>query len=208
MQSFLGMVNYINRFSPHLANLTAPLRALLKIDTEFDWGPEHERAFQATKAASGKATTLKYCDPTKPLIVQVDASRAGLRVALIQEDAPVAFASKSLVGAETLYSNTEREIFAIIFGLKRFHHYVYGRPVIVHSDHKPLKAISVKNLTNAPLRLARMLVYFQIVYRPEKQVTVADALSRISPSLGPEISGIDVAVHHVDTPARNTSLPL
>ena len=133
----------------------------------------------------------------------MDASGAGLGAALLQEDGPVAFASKSLVGAETRYSNIEREMLGILFGLERFHHYVYGRHVIVHSDHKPLEAISMKNLSNAPPRLSRMLLRaqrydFQIVYRPGKQVAVADALSRISPCQGPEIDGIDVAVHHVD----------
>lgn len=204
LQSFLGMVNYINRFSPRLANLTAPLRDLLKHDAEFIWGPEHEKAFQATKAEIGKSTVLRYYNPSRPLIVQVDASGSGLGAALIQEDGPIAFASKSLVGAETRYSNIEREMLAVIFGLERFHHYVYGRPVIVHSDHKPLEAISLKNLSNAPPRLARMLLRaqcydFRITYRPGKQITVADALSRVSPFPGPEISGINVAVHHVDT---------
>ena len=181
LQSFLGMVNYLNRFSPRLANLTAPLRALLKRDAEFSWGPEYERAFEETKAEIGKVTALRYYDPSKPLIVQVDASGTGLGAALIQESGPIAFASKSLTGAETRYSNIEREMLAIIFGLERFHHYVYGRPVIVHSDHKPLEAISLKNLANAPPRLARMLLRgqrydFRVVYRPGKQVSLADAL--------------------------------
>ena len=204
LQSFLGMVNYLNRFSPRLANLTAPLRALLKRDAEFSWGPEFQRAFDDTKVEIGKISSLQFYDPAKPLIVQVDASGTGLGAALIQDNGPIAFASKSLTGAETRYSNIEREMLAIIFGLERFHHYVYGRPVVVHSDHKPLEAISVKNLANAPPRLSRMLLRaqrydFRIVYRPGKQVTLADALSRISPFPAPEISGINVAVHLIDT---------
>ncbi len=203
LQSFLGMVNYLNRFSPRLASLTAPLRALLKRDSHYAWSPSHEKSFHEIKSEIEKTTALRYYDPSKPLFVQVDASGSGLGAALIQEHGPIAFASKSLCGAETRYSNIEREMLGIIFGLERFHHYVYGRHVIVHSDHKPLEAISMKNLANAPPRLARMLLRaqrydFTVVYRPGQQVTVADALSRISPSPGTEIEDIDVSVHDVD----------
>ena len=99
-QSFLGMVNFFKRFSPRLANLTAPLRALLKRDAEFSWGPEFQRAFEDTKAEIGKVTSLQFYDPAKPLIVQVDASGTGLDAARIQENGPTAFASKSLSGGE------------------------------------------------------------------------------------------------------------
>ena len=49
LQSFLGMVNYLSRFTPHLAALTAPLRDLTKKDSMFGWGPEHDKAFKAIK---------------------------------------------------------------------------------------------------------------------------------------------------------------
>ena len=68
-----------------------------------------------------------------------------------QERADVfaAHLSQAVSGASS--PEREREMLAIIFDLERFHHHVYGRPVVVHSDHKPLEAISVKNLANAPL---------------------------------------------------------
>ena len=141
-------------------------------------------------------------------VIQVDASGTGLGAALLQGGAPIAFASKSLSDTESRYSNIEREMLGSsierVYGLERFHHYVFGRHVNVHSDHKPLEAISNKNLANAPPRLARMLLLsqrynFTIIYRPGKDVPIADALSRISPLKEEEIRGINVEVHQLDT---------
>ena len=203
LQSFLGMVNYLNRFSSRLASLTSPLRELLKRDSVYRWGPEFQRALDDVKKEIAQTATLRYYDPHKQLILQVDASSIGLGAALIQENGPIAFASKALTDTESRYSNIEREMLGIVFGLERFHHYVYGRPVIVHTDHKPLEAIAKKNLANAPPRLTRMLLRaqrydFNVIYRPGKEVPVADALSRISPCDGDEIKDIDVAVHLMD----------
>ena len=44
LQSILGLVNYLTRYSGHLATLLAPLRDLTKKDTAYSWGPEHDRA--------------------------------------------------------------------------------------------------------------------------------------------------------------------
>ncbi len=82
-----------------------------------------------------QSTTLRYYDPSKDLVLQVDASSAGLGAALLQDNTPIAFASKSLSRPETRYTNIERELLGIVFGLQRFHHYVCGRDVTVHTDH-------------------------------------------------------------------------
>ena len=110
----------------------------------------------------------------------------GLGACLIQKhegkDQPIAFASKSLMDAETWYANIERELLAIVFACQCFSTYLFGRSFIAESDHKPLAMIAMKNLANAPPRLQRMLLELQrydvtIKYRPGKQMQLADALS-------------------------------
>ena len=61
---------------------------------------------------------------------------------------PIAFASKSITGAEHRYSNIEREALGILHGLEKFHHYCFTREVHVITDHKPLVAI-LKRCGNA-----------------------------------------------------------
>ena len=145
---------------------------------------------------------LRYYDSTKPLVIQVDTSQRGLGAALLQANGPIAFASKSLTETESRYSNIEREMLGIVFGLERFHQYVYGRHVEVHPDHKPLESIYTKHLFAAPPRFARMLLRIQqydvsIKYVPGSDVKLADALSRVNPCNTGPIRGLDLSVHEV-----------
>ena len=47
LQLFLGIVNYLSRFSPNRATMTCNLRPLLKTGTEFIWLPQHSTDFKA-----------------------------------------------------------------------------------------------------------------------------------------------------------------
>ena len=93
------------------------------------------------------------------MIVQADASLGGLGTCLIQDGKPIAFASKSLTGAESHYANIERELLAVVFACIRFNTYLQGRRFTVQSDHKPLEMIHLKSMHNAPPRLQRMLLH-------------------------------------------------
>ncbi len=201
LQSLLGMANYLSRFAPNIAGITGPLRDLVKHDADWQWCPEHTSAFDELKKAFRSSQVLAYYDATKPITVQTDASKRGIGATLLQEGRPVAFASKSLTTTESNYSNIEREMLAVVFGLERFHYYVYGRHVHIESDHKPLESITKKNLASAPPRLLRMLLRIQkydftLRYVPGRDVPVADALSRI-PIHGDEIQDMDILVHEL-----------
>ena len=74
----------------------------------------------------------------------------GLGAAIIQDEYPVAFASKSLDFTQSNHPNIDREMLAVVFGITRFHTYLYGRPFNVITDHKPLEMIVEKPLLKAP----------------------------------------------------------
>ena len=146
--------------------------------------------------AKANDTPLRYYDRTLPVTVQADASLRGLGVCLIQQhegkDQPIAFASKSLMDAETRYANIERELLAVIFACQCFSTYLLRRSFTAESNHKPLKMIAMKNLTSAPPHLQRMLLELQrydvtIKYRPGAQMQLADALSCCLARASPEI---------------------
>ena len=88
------------------------------------------------------------------------------------------------------YAQIEKELSAIVFSMNRFHSYVYGKKVIVETDHKPLIAIMKKSLASAPKRLQWMLLQLQrydieLIYRPGSQMFISDGLSRaFYPSVG------------------------
>ena len=184
LQSFLGMVNYLATYIPKISLMTAPLRQLLQKDSDFKWFSEHQKAFENIKKMICSASTLSYFNPNLPVILQVDASKESLGAALLQNDKPIAYASKSLSDIEGRYANIERELLACVFAAERFHTYVYGKHFLIQSDHRPLEMISKKNLTAAPARLQRMLMRLQkydyeIKYKPGREMILADSLSRL-----------------------------
>ena len=131
-----------------------------------------------------KKCPVTYFNPSKETSLQVDASNKGLGAVLLQEGKPIAFFSKALTETEQRYANIERELVAVVFGCERFRTYLYGCKFQVKSDHKPLEMIRLKNLIEAPPRLQRMLLRLQeynlsIIYRPGKEMTLADRFSRL-----------------------------
>ena len=142
LQEFLGMVTYLSPFIPDLSTLTAPLCELLKKDAEFSWDASYQTAFQCVKDAVVSDTTLQYFDASYPITVQVDASQVGLGAAILQDNKPVAFASKALTEVECHYANIEHEMLAVVFGAEQFRTCVCGRPFTIESDHKPLASVT------------------------------------------------------------------
>ena len=186
LQEFLGIATYMAPFVPNLSSHTAILRELIKKDVLFEWTASHQKVFNLVKDLICKATTLAYFDPGKETVLQVDASLSGLGATLLQEGKPISFVSKALTDTEKRYANIEREMLAVVFACERYRTYVYGKPFTVHSDHKPLEMIHLKNLCAAPPRLQRMLLRLQgydvtIRYKPGREMLLADAMSRLNP---------------------------
>ena len=76
--------------------------------------------------------------PKIDVVIECDASQHGLGACLMQCEQPVAYASRALTVSETNYAQIEKELLAIVFAVQKFDSYVYGRKIVVESDHKPL----------------------------------------------------------------------
>lgn len=183
MQRFLGLVTYVGKFIPNLADKTAPLRELIKESNQWHWDKPQENAFQSIKAAIAEQQLLKFYDVNKDVVISVDASKDGVGAVLMQEGFPLLFASRALTETQQRWAQIEKELFAIVFGCERFYQYIFAKQVLVLSDHKPLEPIFQKKLDDVPLRLQRMRIRLQkfdikVQYTPGKQLVLADALSR------------------------------
>ena len=183
LQRFMGMLAYLSKFIPNMAEESAPLRRLLEKNVQWQWSQEQTKSLNSLKELITKAPVLKYYAVNEPLVLSVDASSEGLGAVLLQNQQPVAYASKPLTECQKRYAQIEKELLAILHGCEHFHQYIYGRTVVVETDHKPLEAIVTKPLYRAPIRLQRMLLRLQqydisVVHKPGKQMYIADALSR------------------------------
>ena len=118
-------------------------------------------------------------------VVYIDVSRKGLGCVLMQEGRVIAYASRQLKGYELNYPTHDLELAAIIFALKIWRHYLYGRQFEIFTDHKSLKYIfTQKELNMRQRRWIELLKDYDcaIRYHPGKANVVADALSRKSTS--------------------------
>lgn len=148
LQSFLGLVNYYRNFVPGASSMLSPLYELLKKGIKWSWTKKHDKAFNEIKNCLVSERVLAHFDPKATIILTVDAGPTGLGaiLSLIDKDGlerPVSFASRTLSAAEKNYSQIQKEATAIIFGVRRYHQFLYARsePFILRTDHKPLVSI-------------------------------------------------------------------
>lgn len=186
MRSFLGLASYYRRFIQDFAEIAAPLHGLTAKTTEkFKWTPECDRAFRVLKEKLVSAPVLAFPCFGDEFVVDCDASDYGLGAVISQrqdgDEKVIAYASRVLEDSERRYSTTKKEMLAMVYAIKHFRHYLYGRPFTVRTGHNALKWLqSFKEPEGQVARWLEMLgqYNYQIEHRPEKKHQNVDALSR------------------------------
>jgi hypothetical protein len=181
--TFLGFINYLTKFIPHMSEVSAPLKQLLEKNTLWHWDEQQQSSFQKLKIMTTNAPILRYFDPKLPLTLSVDASQKGLGPVILQEGKPIAYTSRALTASQQRYAQIEKETLAIVHECEKFHQYIFGRKTKVETDHKPLQAIFRKPLYQTPPRLQRLLLTlqkydFHVEYKQGTLMYLADHLSR------------------------------
>lgn len=181
---FLGMLKYLSQYLPNLSQRTAKLRQLTRADVDWHWSKEHDDEVLVLKKNLTEGPVLRIFDPSLPIVIQTDASKDGLGSVLMQQNQPVAYASRSLTKSEQKWAQIEKELLAVVFACERFHYFIYGREVEIQSDHKPLETLIKREIDDVSMRLQRLFLrllkypFITIKYVPGKNIPVADFLSR------------------------------
>lgn len=154
----MGMINFVGKFIPNLSSKIVCLRELLRDKGEFKWTADHEQEWGRLKTLLTSEPVLTFFDPSRRTKISTDASKDGLGAVLLQADRdswrPVAYASRTMTPSECRYAQIEKECLGLVYGVERFHSYVYGLPTFVaETDHKPLIAIIKKNLNQMSPRI-------------------------------------------------------
>ena len=186
MHSFLGQVNFLNRYTPRLAELCSPLRKLILKDSHYSPGDPEHAAFNAIKAEFQKKIILPYFDRNKETILQTDASKKGFGAVILQEEQPIYYALRALTSAEKNYQNLECEAQAAVWGMEKFHYFLYGKKFILQTDQKPLVSIFRKHMIDVSPRIQRITIRawqydFEPQHIPGRINVISDALSRVTP---------------------------
>ena len=185
VQSFIGMINYLSKFSVRLSELAEPIRELSRDKVPFNWGPEYQAAFTQMKPEISSGLVLAYYNSKKQTVLQTDGSINGLSTCLLQDEKPVYVASKALTDAQKSYVAIEIELFAVAWAMEKFHHFLYVSLFILETDQKLLEAILSKSLNQATPRLQWILnrtfaYHITVGYIPGVTNQLADCLSRLS----------------------------
>ena len=133
VRSFLGFVGYYRRFCPDFVTIARPLNLLTSKETAFKWEEEEEAAFQTLKSLLTNAPVLTYPDPTKPYILDTDASNEAAGAVLSQEidgqEHVVAYFSKTFSPPQRNYCVTRRELLAVVMSVTHFRPYLLRQTV-------------------------------------------------------------------------------
>ena len=144
LRAFLGLAGYYRRFVPRFAEIALPLTNKTKgrEPQKVVWSQECQKAFAEMKKVLTSEPVLILPDQNEPFVLRTDASGKGLGAVLLQERdgllRPVAYASKKLNEAEQRYHTIEQECMAVVWGVRKFYPYLYGRHFLLESDHNPL----------------------------------------------------------------------
>lgn len=192
LTAFLGAVSYYRRYLPDLATITAPLEKLRSSKVTWRWTDEEQSAFGKLKKLLASDHVVACYNPKLPIKVETDASKVGLgavisHIMIDGSEKPIEYASRKLSQSEVRYSQIDKEALAIVWAVRRFHYYVYGREFELITDHMPLTHIFNRNKgisemsSNRLSRYALILMNYNytIRYRNTKQHANCDMLSRL-----------------------------
>ncbi|XP_036340714.1 uncharacterized protein K02A2.6-like [Rhagoletis pomonella] len=192
VKSFLGIVNYYGRFIRNLSTVMYPLNRLLRKDIPFHFDTDCKKSFSTIKQVIESDTVLTHYDPQLPIVLAVDASPIGVGAVLshVYKDGtekPIQFASQTLNQTQQRYSQVDREAYAIIFGVRKFNQYLFGRKFILVTDNKAIAQIFSPHKGLPTLSATRMQHYaiylgsfeYEIRVNKSSENANADALSRL-----------------------------
>ena len=191
VQVFLGTVNYYNRFIKDFSKIAHPLRQIARDKRLFEWTQDCDEAYEKLRAALISAPVMAYPQEVGLYILDTDASAFAIGSVLSQmqsheggpeEERVIAYGSRSLQGREQRYCTRRRELLAIVEFVKRFRAYIWGREVLIRTDHASLKYIKTQN--NPDDQFARWVerleeVRYTIEIRKGVKHCNADGLSRL-----------------------------
>ncbi|KFD49838.1 hypothetical protein M513_09305 [Trichuris suis] len=193
LQAFLGLLNFYSAFLPKKATVLEPLHRLLDATAKsnWHWSDKEQAAFEAAKELLTAGSVLAHFDGSKPLLLACDASDYGLGAVLSQMEAGqekvVAYASRTMSKTERNYAQIDKEALALMYGVKKFHQYLFGRHFTALTDHKPLLGLLATGKPTPAVMTTRMLRWrilltaydIRLVYRSGKAMGHADGLSRL-----------------------------
>ena len=184
LRQFLGITSYYRRFVKDCARIAAPLYRLTEEGKAWNWTDEYWEVFELLKSKLISPPILAFPDFSLTFVVDCDASNNGLGAVLSQlsdSEKVVAYACRTLSKAERKYSATRREMLSLVWAVRHFRPYLYGRKIILCTDRSTSQWL--RSFREPEGQVARWLEQlaefdFDVEHRPGRKHRNADAFSR------------------------------
>jgi RNase H-like domain found in reverse transcriptase/Integrase zinc binding domain/Integrase core domain/Zinc knuckle len=195
MERFLALGQYYAPFVEDYARLVAPLRYLQRKKRwdkkDMAEGSKEQKLFEHVRGELLKQLRLALPDWSKEFIIKSDFSCEAIGGALLQKDNEgkihaVAFVSRKCTPAESKMGAADGEMCALVWVIKRFEKYLWGRKFTAYVDQGSLSWLKDQALSSINnRRLQGSFAYlrqfqFDLMYLKSSKMTEVDALSRIS----------------------------
>lgn len=193
VQRVLGLGNYFREFIPNYADRVTALSELTKEDAPWEWGEAQQHAFTfLTTVLTNSPIVLPFPHPEGRFILSTDASDVAV-AAVLQQDIPghprqvIAYLSKTLTDGQRTWHTTEKEAFAIIFGVDALSVYLRNsrEQFTIQCDHAALQYIqnmkSKKGIKNAKIERWSLFLQeynYKVDHIKGSENVPADVLSR------------------------------
>nr|CAI5855663.1 unnamed protein product [Callosobruchus analis] len=215
-----GSITYYNRFIRNLPDILHPLYQLLKKDVSWLWDKKCQDSFEYIKNALCSDDVLVHYNPDVPVTLTIDSSDYGIGAILSHVfdsgvERPICYASRTLSKNELAYSTLDKEATAIVWSIKRFYQYLWGRNFTLVTDNKALISIFGPK-SGVPVMAANRLqryahflsgFNFKIKHVPSIQ-NVADFLSRMPIEDDLSVQLTDFPIHLNYLTNSDSSLPI
>ncbi|CAH2010447.1 unnamed protein product [Acanthoscelides obtectus] len=215
-----GSITYYNRFIRNLPDILHPLYNLLKKDVSWSWDKTCQDSFEYIKLALCSDDVLVHYNPDLPVTLTIDSSDYGVGAILshvFENDVekPICYASRTLSKNELAYSILDKEATAIVWSIKRFYQYLWGRKFTLVTDNKALMSI-FEPKTGVPVmaanrlqRYAHFLSGFNFDIKHVSSIqNVADFLSRMPIEDDMSVQLIDFPIHLNYLTNSDSSIPV
>ena len=158
----------------------------------WEWTPARDKAFKESKRLLSSESLLVHFNSTVPLTLACDASAYGIGAVFTHRfpdgsERPIGYASRTLNEAERNYSQLEKEGLSLVFSIKKFYAYLFGKPFELVTDHQPLLGLLKEGRPTSPQASARIhrwslylsMFEYTLKFRRTTAHANADALSRL-----------------------------
>ena len=193
VQAFPGIINYLGKSSPSIADVCESFRKLTSGETEWTWNATYHKIFDKANSTIKEDACMKFYDETKSLYIETDASGVGLEAAIVHIRSstsccrdevpdisilrPTAFVSKRLSSSEKKIQQHTKKC---IRHIQKFHYYCFVREVSIITEQKPLVVLfktDIAILSETAKDSTQNTPIQSHIYKPGQNLFIADYLS-------------------------------